>query len=185
MGVKRVAPPDKAKAVPAVGFKKITPKVSVFIDEYLLDLNATRAAGAAGYSMKTASRIGHALLQSPVIAAELDKRKAARQKRLEIKADYVLTQAVELHKRCMQEISPMKDRKGETVIDEDGRQVFQFNASGAAKALEIIGKHVSIQAFNEQSTINVKHTYEDMGREALRDIILGMAGKVAPKVIPH
>jgi len=33
---------------------KLTPKQKRFVEEYLIDLNATRAAKAAGYSEKTA-----------------------------------------------------------------------------------------------------------------------------------
>ena len=38
---------------------KLTPKQKAFCDEYLIDLNATQAAIRAGYSEKTANRIGN------------------------------------------------------------------------------------------------------------------------------
>lgn len=37
----------------------LTPKQSAFVDEYLVDLNATQAAIRAGYSEKTAKDIGY------------------------------------------------------------------------------------------------------------------------------
>lgn len=37
---------------------RLTPKQQRFVDEYLIDLNATQAAIRAGYSQKTADRIG-------------------------------------------------------------------------------------------------------------------------------
>ena len=38
---------------------KLTPKQTMFVNEYLVDLNATQAAIRAGYSKKTARQIGH------------------------------------------------------------------------------------------------------------------------------
>lgn len=53
---------------------KLTWKQKIFVDEYLVDFNATRAAIAAGYSEKTAYSIGWENLRKPEIKAELDRR---------------------------------------------------------------------------------------------------------------
>lgn len=53
----------------------LTPKQQRFVDEYLIDLNATRAAIAAGYSEKTAAVIGCENLTKPNIAAEIEARR--------------------------------------------------------------------------------------------------------------
>ena len=50
--------------------KKLTPKQQRFIDEYLVDLNATQAAIRAGYSAKTAYSIGIENLKKPEIQTE-------------------------------------------------------------------------------------------------------------------
>ena len=56
----------------------LTPKQNLFIKEYLIDQNAAAAARRAGYSIKSADKIGHQLLEntrvSEQIKAELDKR---------------------------------------------------------------------------------------------------------------
>lgn len=54
----------------------LTPKQERFVDEYLIDLNATQAAIRAGYSEKTAGSIGSENLQKPEIAAEITRRRA-------------------------------------------------------------------------------------------------------------
>jgi phage terminase small subunit len=36
------------------------------------------------------------------------------------------------------------------VRDEAGNPLYEFNALGASKALELVGKHVSIQAFKDK-----------------------------------
>lgn len=78
---------------------------------------------------------------------------AAAQAHTQITANYVLEQAVKLHERCMQEIEPFTDKKGEQIYDDQGRPIYKFDPSGAAKALEIIGKHEQIQAFKERKVV--------------------------------
>ncbi len=68
----------------------LTPKQTAFVHEYLVDLNATQAALRAGYSKKTAFRIGSENLQKPEIAAALQDAMAKRAKRTAITADNVL-----------------------------------------------------------------------------------------------
>ncbi len=46
----------------------LTQKQQRFVDEYLVDLNATQAAVRAGYSEQTARRIGPENLSKPDIA---------------------------------------------------------------------------------------------------------------------
>lgn len=53
---------------------KLTDKQKRFIDEYLIDFNATRAAIKVGYSKKTASVIGSENLAKPYIADEISRR---------------------------------------------------------------------------------------------------------------
>jgi phage terminase small subunit len=51
----------------------MTPKQKLFIHEYLVDFNATKAAIRAGYSERTAYSIGHENLSKPEIASEIEK----------------------------------------------------------------------------------------------------------------
>jgi phage terminase small subunit len=71
---------------------KLTPKQSAFVTEYLKDLNATQAAIRAGYSEKTAYRIGAELLQKTSVAEAVQNAKAKRAQRVAIEADDVLKQ---------------------------------------------------------------------------------------------
>lgn len=56
----------------------LTDKQRRFIEEYMVDCNATQAATRAGYSAKTAYSIGDENLRKPVIKAEIDRRMAER-----------------------------------------------------------------------------------------------------------
>lgn len=56
--------------------KGLNPKQQRFVDEYLIDLNATQAAIRAGYSVKTANQIGPRLLVNVGVRAAVAKRQA-------------------------------------------------------------------------------------------------------------
>ena len=128
----------------------MTPKQQRFVEEYLIDLNATQAAIRAGYSAKTANEQGCRLLANVNVSAAIAAAKTERSEQTKIDAAYVLRQAVKLHERCMQEVEPFTDRKGEHIHDEEGRPLYVFNSTGAAKGLELIGKHVDVQAFKDR-----------------------------------
>ena len=53
---------------------KLTEKQKRFVDEYLIDLNATQAAIRAGYSEGTAQQMGSENLSKPVIKKAIDSR---------------------------------------------------------------------------------------------------------------
>lgn len=69
---------------------KMTPKMQKFVDEYLVDLNATQAAIRAGYSKKTAYSIGVSNLKKAEIQAALQKRQKSAAEKLEITRERVL-----------------------------------------------------------------------------------------------
>ena len=69
---------------------KLTAKQQRFVDEYLIDLNATQAAIRAGYSEKTAFSIGTENLRKPLIQKAIQQRKQAREQRTEITQDRVI-----------------------------------------------------------------------------------------------
>lgn len=122
---------------------KLTDKQTAFVREYLVDLNATQAAIRAGYSERTASRIGPQLLGKNCVREAIEKAQAKRARRVEVTQDYVLSNLVEVVERTMQR-APVLDRKGEQVTDEEGRAVWTFDAKGANRALELLGKHLGI-----------------------------------------
>lgn len=122
---------------------KLTDRQKEFVRQYLVDLNATQAAIRAGYSERTASRIGPQLLGKTCVREAIEKSQAKRARRVEVTQDYVLSNLVEVVERTMQR-APVLDRKGEQVTDEEGRAVWTFDAKGANRALELLGKHLGI-----------------------------------------
>lgn len=69
---------------------KLTPKQSLFVKEYLVDLNATQAAIRAGYSPKTARVTAAENLTKANIQTAIDEAMKERAERLEISQDKVL-----------------------------------------------------------------------------------------------
>ena len=74
----------------------LTGKQALFIQEYLVDLNATQAAKRAGYSEKTAAFTGAQNLRKPLIAQHLQRALDARAKRVEVQADDILRELLRI-----------------------------------------------------------------------------------------
>ena len=72
--------------------RSLTAKQQCFVGEYLIDLNSTAAAVRAGYSARTANRIGPELLGKTCVAAAVKVAMDARSARTQICADQVLRQ---------------------------------------------------------------------------------------------
>lgn len=119
---------------------KLTPKQQRFVEEYLVDLNATQAAIRAGYSARTANEQAARLLAKVSISQAIAAAMEERSKRVEIDADYVLKNLVEIIERSMQR-APVLTMKGEQVVDDEGRSVWRFDGKNAIRALELLGKH--------------------------------------------
>jgi phage terminase small subunit len=69
---------------------KLTDKQQKFVDEYLIDLNATQAAIRSGYSVKTAKEIGAENLSKPHIRARIDERLAVLSRRTGINQERIM-----------------------------------------------------------------------------------------------
>lgn len=72
--------------------RPLTPKQARFVEEYLLDLNATQAATRAGYSPRTANEQGARLLAYASIRDAVSAAQATRAHRLQITADDLVRQ---------------------------------------------------------------------------------------------
>lgn len=74
----------------------MTKRQKLFVEEYLIDLNATQAAIRAGYSPETAYSIGSENLKKPEIRARIEKAMAERSKRTGINQDRVLQELAKI-----------------------------------------------------------------------------------------
>ncbi len=70
--------------------KALTAKQQRFVEEYIVDLNATQAAIRAGYSEKGAAQQGERLLRNVEIASAVAEGQRQRSERTEVTAERVL-----------------------------------------------------------------------------------------------
>lgn len=142
---------------------KLTPKQERFVQEYLVDLNATAAARRAGYSKKTANRIASENLSKPDIQEAIHRAKRARQERTELTQDMVLQ---ELARLGFFDIRKLFDKHGkpldiseldgdtaaalvglevQDVADSDGTYagfIKRYKMADKIRALELLGRHL-------------------------------------------
>ncbi len=143
----------------------LTARQERFVDEYLVDLNATQATIRAGYSAKTAHSCGPRLLENAGVAAAISAAKRERSEATKIDAEYVLRKLHQIVERCLQEVKPaLHSKTRQPMKDRDGNPLFTFNAAGANQALALLGKHVEIKAFEDR----VFHDLDDGVVEALQ-----------------
>ncbi len=139
----------------------LTPKQARFVDEYLIDLNATQAAKRAGYSEKTAQEQSARLLSNAIVSRAIAERRQALHDKLELDQEWVLRNLEEIAGRCMQKKPVMVyDREERGMVqaqDVDGCDIWTFDSAGANRAVELIGKHLRM------FTDRLEHTGADAG----------------------
>lgn len=157
----------------------LTEKQKRFVQEYLKDLNATQAAIRAGYSERTASAVGYENLRKPQIEKALAEAMQQRCERTKIDADYVLKRLVEIDQM---DIADILAEDGSLLPVTIWPKVWRTTLSGMevqtlgsradlnilkkvkwpdkVKNLELLGKHVMVQAFNEKSSVSGEITIE-------------------------
>lgn len=114
----------------------LTPKQRRFVDEYLVDLNATQAAIRAKYSKKTARQIGEENLSKPDIQAAIATRMKAREARTEITQDKVLRELAKIGFSDIRKIV----RWGETVVrvaDDDSGDLMPYHGLALVDSSEV------------------------------------------------
>jgi phage terminase small subunit len=145
-----------------------------FVEEYLIDLNGTQAAIRAGYSAKTAEVQAARLLSYAKVSEAVRERQAARSERTTINADWVLVRLAEEAVADMADLYnedgklkavhewPLIWRQGlvagvETVREGSGDDtsfVDKVKISDRIKRLELIGRHVGVQAFRDKVEVD-------------------------------
>ncbi|MDQ1187013.1 terminase small subunit [Agrobacterium larrymoorei] len=160
--------------------RPLNPRQRLFVEEYLVDLNASQAAIRAGYSCKTAKVLGSILLKKVQVMEAVEQAKRERSERTQIHADWLLSRLAE---EAVADIADLYDENGGLKpVDQwpliwrqglvaavevkelfEGRgesreaigRVSQVKLSDRIKRLELIGKHIDVQAFREKVEVEV------------------------------
>ena len=158
----------------------MTEKQKKFADEYLIDLNATRAYKAAYKSVKndnSAMAGASRMLRNVKVATYIEEKMAERAERTEIKqedvvkelakigfaqiTDYVEVQNINGFEKVI--IKPTdeieKEKIGAIAGIKEGRNGIEIKMNDKVKALELLGKHLGM--FTDKQEIKAQISYED------------------------
>lgn len=164
---------------------KLNAKQQRFVEEYLIDLNATQAAIRAGYSVKTAKEIGCENLTKPNIQEAIAKAMAERSKRTGVNQDRVVLElariafanarniintedgsvrddATEDDLACIQSVK-VKTMSGDKGYSEE-REVKLYSKTDA---LEKLGRHLGM--WKDKIDLNVALPVVISGEDELED----------------
>ena len=174
------------KTTKRTGGAKLTPKQARFVEEYLIDLNATQAAIRAGYSPETAQQTGSENLSKPVISSKISKAMAERSKRTGVNQDRIVLElakiafvnpgeVVDTETATIREGATSDDTaaiqsvKVKTIPTKDGgegtEREIRFNDK--LKALELLGKHCGM--WNDKLNVNVNLPVFISGEDQLEE----------------
>jgi len=154
---------------------KLTLRQRRFVDEYLIDLNATRAAIRAGYSENSAKQIGSRLLTNDDIMHYIEERTRAISEKSIVDAAWLLDHLCAIATASIGDIIddnnrflPVKqwpliwtqmvngldikqaiNRNGEQVGEPVMSELSKIKTMDRGAVLDKIGKHISVQAFSE------------------------------------
>lgn len=115
----------------------LSPKQRQFVQEYLVDLNATQAAIRAGYSAKTAKQQGARLLTNVDVATALSEAQAKRAERVEITQDMVLKELAKIG-------------------FSDIRKAVKWQSNVAVAAPEFMADHINVDEMMENGLDAIK-----------------------------
>ncbi|PHM39282.1 terminase [Xenorhabdus mauleonii] len=184
---------------------KMTTKQKMFCREYLVDLNATQAAIRAGYSPRRASELGYQLMQKPYVVALIDELKAERNRQLGIDANYVLMRLVEIDQMDVADIlkEDLSIKPLSQWPESWRRYLSGFNLTemfegrgderdmvgilkkikwpDKVKNLELLGKHVSVQAFREN--VKAEHSGAEGGPIEVANVTAEQAADAYKKMM--
>ena len=145
----------------------LTAKQEMFVKEYLIDLNATRAAIRAGYSENTAQTIGAENLTKPIISDAIQKAMNERANKLDISAEKTLKKLMRgqefdirnlYHENgCIKLPHELDDDTAAAVVGvkyKDG--IFEeYKIIDVKGCTELVGKHLILFTDKSQSDVAV------------------------------
>lgn len=151
----------------------LTEKKKIFCDEYLIDLNGTRAYKIAYPNIKndnTAAAAASRLMKDPEVTAYIEKRMKDRQKRTEITQDWVLEElrriadvnGSDFAKVVIKDGYPdveliptdelSEEKRSAISAIKQGKYGISIESYDKVKALELLGRHLGM--WNDKLDIN-------------------------------
>lgn len=177
---------------------KLNDRQMRFVDEYIIDLNATQAAIRAGYSEKTAEQTASRLLRNVKVQEYIEKRKKDRIERTEITQDAVLKELVAIafsditdYAKIIEkeiEIEPgkfekikvidltltkdlTKTQKKALAVIKNGKFGMEVKTYDKVQALIKLGEHLGMFTKRVEVSGTVNNPYEGLTTEELKKLI--------------
>ena len=113
---------------------RLTDKQKRFVSEYLVDLNATKAAERAGYKDPN---IGRQLITKNNVSQAIERAMKRREERTEITQDYVLQKLKEI---------------ADATASDEPESALKY--SNKIRAIELLGKHVGAFEKKEKNDVD-------------------------------
>ena len=178
---------------------KLTARQARFVDEYLVDFNATQAAIRAGYTARSAEVTAAKLLRNAKVQAEISRRQKDLQKRTEVTQERVVR---ELARVAFSNATNAVQVQPRTIVGADGKEIviqtvvltataeltddqraaisqIKQGANGIEikmydklKALELLGRHIGM--FNDKLELKATVTenpFAGLSTDELRRLI--------------
>ena len=165
----------------------MTKKQKRFVEEYLIDLNATQAAIRAGYSPKTAQEQASRMLSNVMVQDAVAKAMAVRSRRTCINQDRILYELAKIAFANMADVVDLDSAKVKPDASREDLSCIQSvrikpNEWGTERevklydrkaALELLGRHLGMFKDNLNLTVETSQKLDDIlrqiGGEGLED----------------
>ncbi len=174
----------------------LTAKQKIFADEYLIDLNATRAYKVAYPKVKkdeTAKAAASRMLTNVNVAAYVEKRMKDRERRTEITQDMVLKELAKIGFAAVTDFVTIEskgsykavqvkstdempeDKLGAIAGIKEGANGIEIKLNDKGKALELIGRHLGMfkDKVELSGEVNTNNPFEGLTTEELKKLIHG------------
>lgn len=151
-----------------------------FVEEYLVDLNATQAAIRAGYSVKGAGKNSYRLLADPDVGKAVKEAMGRRSARTEITQDMVIRELAAIGFAKVTDHTNVDSDGAVKVVPTDGlteeqrkaiagikvsRYGVQVSNYDKVKALELLGKHLGMFGNREEPVVEDNDLLERLMEE--------------------
>lgn len=164
---------------------KLTEKQKRFVEEYLIDLNATQAAIRAGYSAQTAQEQSSRLLSNVMVQKEISQAMAERSKRTGVNQDRIVLELARIAfvnaadvidsenatvkaGATADDTAAIQSVKVKVIPTKEGEGVErEIRLNDKLKALELLGKHLGM--WNDKLDLNVNIPVVISGEDELED----------------
>lgn len=143
---------------------RLTPKQACFVEEYLVDLNATQAAIRAGYSERRASEFGYSLLQKNTVQGAIEAAQRERSARTGVTADRVVQEIARVAFSSLRDVatwgpSGVQVRPDDEITPEAAAAIAEISETNTGvkvklhnkvAALEQLARHVGL--YNDRAS---------------------------------